>query len=154
MTVMMVHQLNVETLTKCSEAADMEAEEDLEVAAVVADMEEEVVEEDMEAGEVMEEGVEVDLEVGVAVDLEEEEDITMEEDLEEVVAVDLEEEEGVVMDQIQDLVEVADSEAEAEVDSVEDIKSMLCNYYLLPYTKYFNELEMNLNKESLLYHKK
>ena len=48
--------------------------------------------------------------------------------------------------------EVADSEAEAEVDSVEDIKSILCNYYLLPYTKYFNELEMNLNKESLHYH--
>ena len=102
MTVMMVHQLNVETLTKCSEAADMEAEEDLEVAAVVADMEEEVVEEDMEAGEVMEEGVEVDLEVGVAVDLEEEEDITMEEDLGgEEAEGDLEEEEEVVMDQIQ-----------------------------------------------------
>ena len=47
---------------------------------------------------------------------------------------------------------MADSEAEAEVDSVEDIKSILCNYYLLPYTKYFNELEMNLNKESRHYH--
>ena len=111
MTVMMVHQLNVETLTKCSEVVDMEVGEDLEVAVAAADMEEEVVAEDMEAGEVMEEVVEVDLEEVVAVDLEEAEDITMEEDLgveeaevdleEEEAEGDLEEEEEVVMDQIQ-----------------------------------------------------
>ena len=102
MTVMMVHQLNVETLTKCSEVVDMEVEEDLEVAVAAVDMEEEVVAEDMEEGEVMEEVVEVDLEEVVAVDLEEAEDITMEEDLGvEEAEGDLEEEEEVVMDQIQ-----------------------------------------------------